>query len=171
VRVAHTVDYEEGIAMSRWASPASIAAALIATMAVLTVLVAPVEAAEMTVGQFVQELAKFKNLRAEDERAAADALAGAGFRLPAGLDHSKILTEGDVARISAFGGLPVSTSDPERVFSSEQVERFLMAFSVELTGEDEEEDSAETREKDPGFDPFGKGKGKGKGWQTPTDPE
>lgn len=164
-------DYEEGIAMSRWASPKRKPAALIATMVVLTVLVAPVEAAEITVGQFVQELAKFKALRATDERAAAGALAGAGFRLPADLDFSKRLTEGDVARISAAGGLPVSTSEPDMVFSSEQVERFFLAFSVELTGEDRNEDTAETREKDPGFDPFGKGKGKGKGWQSPTVPD
>ncbi len=157
--------------MSRWASPKGKPAALIATMAVLTVLLAPVEAAEMTVGQFVQELAKFKNLPADDGRVAADALAGAGLRLPAGLDFSKKLTEGDVARISAAGGLPVSTSQPHTVFSSEQVERFLLAFSMELTGEDVGEDPPETREKDPGFDPFAKAKGKGKGWQSPVAPE
>jgi hypothetical protein len=165
------VDYEEGIVMSRWASPEVKTAAFIGTMVVLTMLVAPAEAAEITVGQFVQELAKFKDLQAADTRAAADALAGAGFRLPAGLDLSKRLTEGDVARISASGGLAVSTSEPDMSFSSEQVERFLLAFSAELTGGAESEEPAETREKDPGFDPFSKGKGKGKGWQSPTEPE
>jgi hypothetical protein len=146
-------------------------AAFIATMAVMTVLVAPVEAAELTVGQFVQELARLKNLNAVDQRAAADELAQAGYRLPADLDFSKRLTEGDVARISVAGGLPVSTSDPEMPFTSEQVHRFLLAFSTELTGEDESEDPPETREKDPGFDPFGKGKGKGKGSHSPCEPE
>jgi hypothetical protein len=157
--------------MSRWASLRGGPAALIVLMAVLMLPAAPVEAAEMTVGQFIQELARFKNLRAGDERAAADALTGAGFRLPADLDFSKRLTERDVVRISASGGLPVTTSVPEMAFSSEQVERFLLAFSSELSDGSEGEDPPETREKEPGFDPFGKGKGKGKGWQSPTEPE
>ena len=145
-------------------------------LALLTVV--PVEAGEMTVGQFVQQLARAKNLNATDANVASDALAGVGIVLPSSLSYSNVLTEGDVASIARVAGLNVRTANPTAIFGSEKASRFFSSFSSELrTGnktyrerkfrkKGKDEDGGEGE--DPGS---GKGKGKGKGDRTPTEPD
>jgi hypothetical protein len=149
-------------------------AALVAVVSVTAAIAAPAVAAPNdTVGRFVQEFAKAKNLNATDPRIAADSLAAVGIRVPADLDFSARLTEGDVARISRSAGLNVTTSRPDTPFSSEQVDRFFQSFGRELNETDGV--TATRAGNGPKFDPFSKGKGKhkghGKGHRTPTDPE
>jgi len=163
-------------------------------LAISASLAIPAFAAEATVGQFVQELARAKNLNATDARIAADALRAAGVRLPSNLDLGKRLTQADVATIAREFGLRVTTSRPGQAFDSEQVDQFFVSFAADLaiTGSESfatnddcapGEDCTNPGEgsgpgngmSGPPFDPFTKGKGKAKGkskqGQTPTDPE
>ena len=141
---------------------------------------APVFAAEMTVGGFVVQLAKAKNLNATDARIASDALAGIGIVLPGDLKLSARLTEGDVTRISRVAGINVTTANPTAPFTTEQVERFFDTFSLELEpGLGGGGGGATTRSHDQGnqtFDPYAKGKGGAKGKKkghdfSPEEPE
>jgi len=156
----------------------------IATMAALCVaFVTPALAAsDITVGDFVQRLAKAKGVAGTDARVANDSLRGIGVRLPDGLNFGNHLTEGDVAVISRAAGLTVSTSNPLNDFTSQQTDMFFFSFKDDLEG-----DGRVLRSDNPGqgsgpgngnegppFDPFTKGKqgkGKGKGVFTPTEPE
>ena len=151
-------------------------AAMAVAVIMLAAVAAPALASEATVGRFVQELAKVKNLNATDPAIAADSLRAVGVRLPSGLQYTKRLTEADVAEISRSAGLLVTTSNPDAYFGEEKVDRFFQAFSVELTqnaGAGEIITTTDTASQP--FDPFTKGKsngnGKGKGGRTPTDPE
>jgi hypothetical protein len=90
-------------------------------------------AADMTVGQFVQDLARAKKLNATDPQVAVDSLTAAGVRLPAGLDLSATLTEGDVTKISRAAGLKVRATDPSATFSAEQAELFFGSFAGDLS--------------------------------------
>jgi len=154
-------------------------AAMAVALILMAAVAAPALASEATVGRFVQELAKVKNLNATDPAIAADSLRAVGVRLPSGLQYGKRLTEGDVAEISRAAGLLVTTSNPDAYFGEQKVDRFFQAFSVELTlggSSGGELLSAQGEDGDgPPFDPFTKGKsngnGKGKGGRTPTDPE
>ncbi|HXV75678.1 MAG TPA: hypothetical protein VD788_05105, partial [Candidatus Polarisedimenticolaceae bacterium] len=151
---------------------------------------APAIAGETTVGRFVEELAKVKNLNATDPAIAADSLRAVGVRLDRGLDLNKRLTESDVAEISRAAGLLVTTSNPDAFFDSGKVDRFFQAFQTELAlgasttaCDPATEDCSNpgqgsgpgNGESGPPFDPFSKGRGnprgKGKGDRTPTDPE
>jgi len=149
-------------------------------IALVMLAAVPAEAGELTVGQFVQQLARAKNLNATDASVASDALAGVGIILPSNLSYSKVLTEGDVAQIARVAGLNVRTANPTATFDSDKAGRFFSSFSGELrtgnktyrekqyrkkgasdedpTGEDEDDGS-------------GKGKGKGKNDRTPTEPD
>ncbi len=101
--------------------------ALMAALALAVAVVAtPNYAADVTVGQFLVEIAKVKNLNAADPNAAAAAL-----KVPAA-NLSKPLTEGDVAGIAKALGLNVKTSNPQASFGSKQVSTFLSAFGPEL---------------------------------------
>jgi hypothetical protein len=144
----------------------------------------------VTVGQFIQQLARTMNLSAADVSTAVDSLERAGVRLPAELNYSKGLTEGDVATIGRSAGLNLRTGSPDAAFSQDNVDRFFVSFGEEFVpgtrgGEAEQTANAAT---DVLFDPFnpllrfrengesegpghGKGKGKGKGGRTPTDPD
>lgn len=153
-------------------------AAMAVALILMAAVAAPALASEATVGRFVQELAKVKNLNATDPAIAADSLRAVGVRLPSGLLFTKRLTERDVAEISRSAGLVVTTSNPDAYFGEEKVDRFFQAFSVELSlgGSSGALPPGETLETSgPGFDPFTKGKsngnGKGKGGRTPTEPE
>ena len=150
-------------------------AAMAVAVIMLAAVAAPALASEATVGRFVQELAKVKNLNATDPAIAADSLRAVGVRLPSGLQYSKRLTEADVAEISRTAGLLVTTSNPEAYFGEEKVDRFFQAFSVELNQGASGEINTTTDTSSQPFDPFTKGKsngnGKGKGGRTPTDPE
>jgi len=151
-------------------------AAMAVAVIMLAAVAAPALASEATVGRFVQELAKVKNLNATDPAIAADSLRAVGVRLPSGLQYTKRLTEADVAEISRSAGLLVTTSNPDAYFGEEKVDRFFQAFSVELTQSAASgEINTTTDTASQPFDPFTKGKsngnGKGKGGRTPTDPE
>ena len=149
-----------------------IAAAAVPTMA----------AGDATVGQFIQQLAMTQKLNSSDARTAADSLEAAGVKLPSGLDCSSSLTEGTVTSISRSAGLNVRTSNPERTFSSDQMDRFFMSFSRELSykgetvtvkGDDPpgvNPPSSNNSQRGPGKK-TGHGKGKGKGSRTPSEPE
>ncbi len=107
--------------------------AAIAIVAVAVVaFVAPAVADPVTVGQFVQELARAKKLAATDPQTAAASLAAVGVKLPAGLDMTRSLTEGDVARIARATGLNVKATNETASFDDRQLDRFLTSFSSQL---------------------------------------
>jgi len=148
-------------------------------VALVVAVAAPAIAANITVGEFVQRVAIVKNLDAIDARVATDSLRTAGVRLPADLDLNAQLTESHVVAISRALGLRLTSSNPDRIFESDQVDSYFVAFGSELvdpatasecSGEDCDGDG-------PAFDPWTKGKGHGwhKGWgkghQSPTEPE
>ncbi len=81
--------------------------ALFVAALLVTAAVPAFAASDATVGEFVIKLAKARNLAATDARVAVDALRGIGVRVPADLNYSKRLTEGDVARLSRVFGLNV----------------------------------------------------------------
>jgi hypothetical protein len=149
-------------------------------LAVALLAAVPVTASDMTVGQFVQQLARAKNLNASDPGVAKDALAGAGVLLPSNLDFAAPLTEGDVAKIARVAGLNVRTANPTATFDSGKADRFFSSFSGELRNGDKTYRSRQQRkreepdgesESDLEDDGSGKGKGKGKGERTPTEPD
>ena len=163
----------------------------LAVLAVAFSLVAPIYAATqlVTVGDFVTELARLKQLNAADAQTAADSLAAVGIRVPADLDLGKQLTEADVARLSRLFGLKVTSSSPERAFSGEQVGQFFVAFGDDIAaggdddfdtrnGETPDGESGSANGNGPGFNPYTKGKGGSKGKKkghggpvSPTEPE
>jgi hypothetical protein len=149
----------------------------------VTALAAPTLAAtDITVGEFLQEFAKAKNLNATDPRIAADSLAAVGIQVPADVRLSERLTENVVIKVSRSAGLNLSTSRPDAGFSAEQVDRFFATFSGEFRADaaigvrsDCTPPSQGCNGNGPPFDPFSKGKGKhkghGKGHRSPTDPD
>jgi hypothetical protein len=142
----------------------------ILVLALMLVAATPVLAAgEFTVGKFIQELARVKNLNATDARIAVDSLRSVGVRIPEEIKLDQRLTEGDVVEISRAVGLRVSTNNPESPFTEEQVNSYLQAFSAELglIGGDED-DPPSVRV--PDFDPHSKGKAYAKGHRTTTEP-
>ena len=166
---------------------AAVAVALVLTAA----LAAPAIAGDITVGRFIEELAKVKNLNATDPAIAADSLRAVGIRLDRGLQLDKRLTEGDVAEISRAAGLLVTTSNPEAIFDSEKAEKYFAVFQFELsqgslssatecapgdcTNPGEGSGPGTGNGNGPPFDPFSKGRGNAKGKskqnRTPTNPE
>jgi hypothetical protein len=154
----------------------------VAVLMVAAVVAPALASSEVTVGRFVQELARHKNLNATDVQIAVDSLRSVGIRLPEGMRLEARLTEGDVVNISRAAGLRVTTSNPNAPFDSEQVQSFLFALSDELV--DDGGNTVRTTYPygegngqgwGPQFDPFSKGKGKhkghAKGWQSTTEPE
>jgi hypothetical protein len=155
----------------------AVAVALVMAMA------APVLAANVTVGEFVQRVAIVKNLDATDAQVARDSLRASGVRLP-DLDLNAPLTESDVVAVSRAVGLRLTSSNPDKMFESDQVDNFFVAFTGELVNPPEElaDDDDWPGEGEwpdvpygPPFDPWTKGKGKHKGWgkghQSPCEPE
>ena len=164
--------------------------------AMMAAIAVPAFAAdEVTVGRFVQEMAKAKRLNATDATIARDSLRAAGILVPE-LRLDKRLTELDVTQISRSAGLQVTTSNPDGYFGQDQVERFFVSFADEIGSTGAGVGGGSTDEwcqnpngcDNPGegtgpgngnggppFDPFtkgkGKNKGKGKGNRTPYDPE
>jgi len=139
--------------------------AMAVAVVMVAVLALPVMAAGgVTVGQFIQRLAMAKNLNATDARVAADSLAIAGYRLPAGLDFSARLTEGQVAGLANAMGLKVRTAKPDASFDQGNVDRFFKSFRYELEKPGATGSADDIRlQKIPGHQDEGHGKGKGKG--------
>jgi len=164
----------------------------------MAVIAVPAFAAsdEVTVGRFVQEMAKAKRLNATDAVTARNSLRAAGIVVP-DISFSKRLTELDVTLFSRTAGLQVTTSNPDGYFNQDQVDRFFASFASEIgvpngagagggstdewcqnpNGCDNPGDGTGPGNGNggPPFDPFtkgkGKNKGKGKSSRTPTDPE
>ena len=139
-----------------------------------------------TTADFVQRFAESRNLDATSSDVAAASLRTHGVRLPDDIDLDAPLTESAVVAISRAAGLRVTSSNPNRLFTREQVDSYFFAFSDELVTADGAFDDVDQRTVrpygsgngngwGPPFDPFTKGKGKhkghGKGWNSPTDPE
>jgi hypothetical protein len=143
----------------------------ILVLALMLVSAMPVLAAgDITVGGFIQELARVKNLNATDARIAVDSLRSVGIRIPEEIQLTRKLTEGDVVEISRAVGLRVSTNNPEAPFTQEQVNSYLQAFSAELGvigGSSEDPPTVRT----PSFDPHSKGNAYAKGHRTTVEPE
>lgn len=123
-------------------------------------------AADVTVGQFLVEIAKVRNVSAADPESAARNLQTAGVNV-AGLDLRKSLTEGDVARIADLVGVKVSTTQPEAPFTQRQVDNFVKTFAADLIAERDGDDpkTQGTTRQDPQ-----PGKGKSKGFRSPSEP-
>ena len=147
--------------------------ALFVAALLVTAAVPAFAASDATVGEFVIKLAKARNLAATDARVAVDALRGIGVRVPADLNYSKKLTEGDVVRLARSFGLNVTTTTPDNSFTSHQVDRFFATFGVDMGYTTRGHSSTLSP---PGFNPYAKGKGGSKGLKkghgfTPTEPE
>lgn len=149
---------------------------LVACVAFLSAV--PSQAAdEVTIGRFVQELARIKQVDAADVQTAVGSLTGAGVRIPADIDFSGPLTEGDVARLSRLVGLELTTTRPDRLFGARRLDVFFEVFASELQprGSSDESETRGQPSGGPEFDPYGKGnggsKGKKKGHRSPSDPE
>ena len=151
----------------------SVTRSVLAVAVLLAAVAAPALAADVTIGQFVQELAQVKKLNATDARIALDSLAAVGVRLPADLKLADRLTEAEVVRISRAVGLWVSTTNPEAPFDEEQMDQFFVVFGSDLEATPPGDPIVEPHV--PDFDPFTKGKGNHwghyKGGRTPSEPE
>ncbi len=104
------------------------------TVAVLALGIAAapaLAASDVTVGEFLMEIAKVKSLSARDGESALAALRGAGMNLPA-LDLRKPLTEGDVATVATAAGLNVTTARPSSPFTRNQMSSFLLSFGSDI---------------------------------------
>ncbi len=101
-------------------------------LAALAVMIPAYAAAgNVTVGDFLAQLARTMNLPASDGAAAAASLRAAGVNLPA-LDLKATLNEGTVARISGSLGMKVSTSNPQKVVGQGQMNAFTTSFGSEI---------------------------------------
>lgn len=126
-------------------------------------------AAEVTVGQFLVELAKVKGLAATDGVTAERSLRGIGVALPQ-VELSKSLTEGDVARIATAAGVRVSTNTPTAPFSRTQVDGFVNTFGDVFGRDNGIPDEPVYPNTPPREDPQ-PGKGKSKGfYKSPSEP-
>ena len=101
-------------------------------VALAVVLAGPAVASDITVGQFIQKIARAKGLNASDARIAADSLAAVGISVPSSLRMGSTLTEGDVAAIARAAGLNVRTASPDAAFGSAKADRFVNSFSGDL---------------------------------------
>lgn len=154
--------------------------ALFVAALLVTAAVPAIATSDATVGEFVIKLAKSRNLAATDARVAGDALRGVGVRVPADLNYSKRLTEGDVALLARSFGLNVTTTNPDNSFTSDQVDRFFATFGTDIGSTFDKGGSVNmpraSENSGPPFNPYAKGKGGDKGKKkghdfTPTEPE
>ncbi len=139
-----------------------------AVAALAVVLAMPVFASDdVRIGDFYKEIAKFRNIAAGDGATAERALRAQGVRLP-NLDLSKVLTEGDMVRISEAMGVRVKTQRPEAPVSQSQVNAYTKTFGADLTGigTNNPQQPMSPPRPDPNPD-----KGKSKGfYKSPTQP-
>ena len=143
-----------------------------AAVALLVAMVAvPAFAAdEVRVGDFYKQIARFRNVAAVDGAGAERALRAQGVQLPQ-LDLQKVLTQGDIARVSAAMGVRVTTTQPDTPATQGQVEAFTKTFGSDLGGigggnPGNKTNGAGSPVPDPNPD---KGKSKGH-YKSPTEP-
>ena len=110
-------------------------AGALAVALLMVVASAPVVTAadSLTVGDFVKQIADAKGVDSSDAFASVNGLASVGVRVPADLEFSAPLTEGDVVAIARAAGINVRSGNPDAVFGVEQADRFFASFSDELT--------------------------------------
>jgi hypothetical protein len=138
-------------------------------VAALAVSLSGAFAAEVTVGQFLMELAKVKGLAAADGLTAERSLRSVGVALPQ-VDLNKSLTEGEVARIATSAGIRVSTATPDSPFSQGQVDGFVQTFGDVFGSNNGLPDQPVYPNRPPREDP-NPGKGKSKGfYKSPSEP-
>ncbi|MDH3628305.1 MAG: hypothetical protein OES25_11740 [Acidobacteriota bacterium] len=127
----------------------------------------------VTVGDFVQELARNRGHQSVDAVSAINALTANGIRIPRDIRLESALTENDVVALSRAVGISVTTRNPDRVFDADRSKRFFEIFSSELIVETRNYSTEDSDGDAPPFDPFtkAKGKGKGKGGVTETNPD
>ena len=137
-----------------------------------------------TVGDFLRANAEIKGLESGDAAQAVAALRNAGYAIP-DLALDRLLTQGDVVRISQSLGLNVTTSTPEATFGENELGNFFSAFGETLSGgtsaggttansepPDGKDDGPANPDPPSGVDPISKGKGKKKGlMKSPSEPE
>ena len=110
----------------------AVAVALLMVAASAPVLTA---SDSVTVGDFVQRVAEAKGVDSTDAYASVSSLAGVGVRVPADLEFSSPLTEGDVVAIARSLGINVRSGNPDASFDQEQTNRFFLSFTDELTND------------------------------------
>lgn len=138
-------------------------------VAALAVSLSGAFATEVTVGQFLMELAKVKGLAATDGVTAERSLRTVGVALPQ-VDLNKSLTEGEVARIATSAGIRVATATPESPFSQRQVDGFVQTFGDVFGSNNGLPDAPVYPNSPPREDP-NPGKGKSKGfYKSPSEP-
>ncbi len=151
---------------------AALVLIFITVLAATALAAAPPAAADRpTVGHFLIEIAKIKNLPATDGNSAAAVLRNAGYRLP-NLALDKNLTQGDVASIAGALGMRVTTSKPDAPFTFPEVGAFLKGFGTELGSRLGRGTVGAPQRPAEEVPPWTKGKGKKKGhYKTPSDPQ
>lgn len=139
-----------------------------AVLVTLALCVPAVAADNVTVGDFVLELAKAKNLTVSTSAEAKSALSASGIQIPS-IALDKTLTQGDVVAIGNAAGLNLNSSTPSAEFGSDQLSSFMISFGPEL-GTSEPEVGTDKNDKEK-TDPLTKGKGKKKGLlRSPSEP-
>jgi hypothetical protein len=142
----------------------------VAVLAVALGVVPVLASSDVTVGEFLMEIAKVKNLSARDGESALTALRAAGLRLPA-LDVRKPLTEADVVAVATAAGLNVTTTRPDSPFSRSQVTSFILSFGSDL-GKTPGSPPNEPQGDGPPIPDPQPDKGKSKGFhKSPSEPE
>lgn len=138
--------------LNRFGLVASLAVALVA---------APAFASQVTVGQFLVEIAKAKRVAVSDGASAEQSLRSMGIALPS-VDLKKGLTESDVTAIASAMGVRVTTTRPDAPFNENQVSSFIQSFGSELSpGSPEAPATPNSQGGSPGNSDNGKGKKKG----------
>lgn len=135
--------------LNRFGLVASLAVALVA---------APAFASQVTVGQFLVEIAKAKRVAVSDGASAEQSLRAMGIALPS-VDLKKGLTESDVTAIASSMGVRVTTTRPDAPFNENQVSSFIQSFGSELAPGTP---GAPVMPNSQGGDPGNSGNGKGK---------
>lgn len=142
---------------------------------VAAICVAPALAAQtqVTWGEFGVEIAKARNVAANDASTAWSALEADGVRLPS-VDFGERMTQRDVVRLSEIIGINLTSSTPDAPFTSDQMRAFMVSFAPELAGETADQGmdgGTDVPGNGNGADPRTKGKGKKKGlYKSPSEP-
>jgi hypothetical protein len=140
-----------------------------AVFVALSLCVPAVAAENVTVGDFVIQLAKVRGYTASNAAEAKASIEGTGIMLPV-MDFDRTLTQGDVVRIGNAAGLNLNSSTPEAAFTGDQLNSFMVSFAPEL-GATDGENTTDGAKNGNGADPRTKGKGKKKGlFRSPSEP-
>ena len=140
-----------------------------AVLVALALCVPAVAANNVTVGDFVMELAKVRGFTSSNAAQAKASIESTGITVPV-TDFDRTLTQGDVVAIGNAAGLNLNSSTPEAAFTGDQVNSFIVSFAPELTVPDDGEQTS-NKEGNNAADPRTKGKGKKKGlFRSPSEP-